>query len=207
MSKIKLIKGFFFSVFFFFSCTSQVTPYQILQKEIKETSKDIEYKNVNTNKISIQSPKNLNEKIENYLQDLIKKDLETEYCSNEESKIEVKYEVTFSTDKLFSIKKETQTMFCYPYDNIYNHFINLLIIDGHLYKLSIRESEKIKKVIINYMNSEDVDVDCEYNDGDYQLDLTIEKNKVYVFLQKDKVCFLKIPINIETDNFNIEMLE
>lgn len=201
-----LIKGLLFSVFFFYSCAEQVTPFQVLQEEIKEVSKNIQYKNIKVNNLSIQLPDNLDSEIQNYIQDFIKKDLETEYCSNEESKVEIKYEITFSTDKFFSIKKETRTMFCYPYDNIYNDFINLLLFEKHLYKVSIKESDKIKQMINNYINSESVDIDCEYSDGNYQLDLTIDKNRAYIFLQKDKVCFLKIPINIEEDNFNIELL-
>jgi len=207
MKNIFLTLGLLFNFLFLFSCMRQVTPQQILNEEIKENTKKIQYKNININDVSIQIPNNLNNEIENYLQHLIKKDSKIKYCNNDESKVEIKYIVTFATNKLFSIMKETQTMFCYPYDNIYYDFINLLLYNEHIYIIKIKDSNRIKKIINNYINTEDIDVDCEYNNGDYQINLTIEENKIYLFLEKDKVCFLKIPIDFEKDNFIIELLK
>lgn len=201
-----LLKGLFLGIILFFSCGEKTTPYQSFQNEINKNPKHIEYKNKNVNNLSIQIPKNINDWIQNYLQNLVKKDLETEYCSNEESSIEINYEVTFSTEIFFSIKKETKTMFCYPYDNIYKDFINVLLFKNHLYKINIKDSNHIKQEINNYLETEDIDLECEYEQGGYQLNLSFEKSKAYIYLVKDKVCFLKIPIEIQKDNFEFEPL-
>lgn len=204
---IMLLKGLFLGIILFFSCDEKKTPYQSFQSEINENPNNIEYKNKSANNLSIQIPNSIDDRIQNYLQDFIEKDLETEYCSNEESNIEINYEVTFSTEIFFSIKKETKTMFCYPYDNIYKGFINVLLFKNQLYKINIKDSNHIKQEINNYLETEDVDRECEYEQGEYQLNLNFEKNEAYIYLIKDKVCFLKIPIEIREDNFEFEVLQ
>jgi len=200
-------KGLFLGIILFFSCGEKTTLYESFQNEVKRNSNHIEYKNKSVNNLSFQTPNYIDDRIQNYLQNFIEEDLEAEYCSNEDSNIEINYEVTFSTDIFFSIKKETQTMFCYPNDNIYKDFINLLLFKNNLYKINIKNSNHIKQAINDYLESEDIDKECEYERGGYQLNLSIEKNKAYIYLVKDKVCFLKIPIKIKKDNFEFELLQ
>src|SRR5690554_556683 len=93
---ITLSKVLYLGIILFFSCGEKTSPYQSLKNEINKNPNQIEYKNITENNLSIQIPKDIDDRVQNYLQNFIKKDLETEYCSNEESNIEINYEVTFS---------------------------------------------------------------------------------------------------------------
>lgn len=177
------------------SCNAQNLNEQLINELNNSLPGNVNYSNIEYNKVKVTYPINLNNAFQIVLQNLISEDSNiTDLC--EGGRYQIKYEVKALTSNFISIQKNKASIFCNYYDYSQYDTINLILgNDGIVYRIKLKESSvSVVSSIIN--NHQFAEADCNSSSDIAKGYLSFVNKEQQLLIVKNNICIELVNLKI-----------
>lgn len=185
------------------SCSGQKTIFESFKIDLKEKSIPFKKEKKVLNNLTITQPVTFDSLSKTILQKVVSNELKKEFCDNEDCKINMDFDLGYSTNKIVSIRQNANTMFRLPRDVESIEFYNFFLCQKELYEIKLNRTNNLDSRIKMALTAMKADSECNYLSSDETVvKLFINKGETYVHLYKDEICNILVKLDLNSSDLS-----
>jgi len=183
------------------SCSGQKTTFETFKSELKEKSTPFKKEKKVLNNLTITQPVALDSLSKTILERVVSDELKKGFCDNKDCKINLDFDLGYSTNKIVSIKENANTMFRLPRDVESIDFYNYFLYQKELFEIKLNRTANLDNRLKKALTAMKADAECNYLSKDETVvKLFINKGETYVHLYKDEVCNILVKLDLNSSD-------
>lgn len=183
------------------SCSGQKTTFETFKSELKQKSIPFKKEKKVLNNLTVNQPVTSDSLSKTILEKVVSNELKKSFCDNKDCKINMDFDLGYSTNKIVSIKENANTMFRLPRDVESIDFYNFFLYKKELFEIKLNRNANLDNRLKKALTAIKADAECNYLSNDETLvKLFISKGETYVHLYKDEVCNILVKLELNSSD-------